>query len=126
MDDVKLLPCPFCGGSAEFGRHEAYSTDSSFDCIRCAECDAMMEYEERRWDYEKKEWDYSSSAYAIAAWNTRTRAEGLREAARIARKTLLEIAGMDLLGASAVAWSAAREIDAILARAAEREGGSHE
>lgn len=51
-------------------------------------------------------------------------AAGLREAAEIGRKALRDIAGMDLIGASAVAWNAAREIDAILARAAE--GGSDE
>lgn len=38
---MELLPCPFCGGEAEFGAYEAFSTDSSFDCVRCTKCTAL-------------------------------------------------------------------------------------
>lgn len=62
-----LLPCPFCGGEAAFGVHEAYSTDSSFDCVRCTECTALT------FDHDADAWNRRSdlSAAQPQGWGVR-------------------------------------------------------
>ena len=50
MSEIKLLPCPFCGGEAKFAT-------SSRHWIECTKCGAQTEYT----GYEE----------AIAIWNTR-------------------------------------------------------
>ncbi|RCS70137.1 Lar family restriction alleviation protein [Vibrio casei] len=39
MSDIKLKPCPFCGGETQHGAYVAYSLDSSFDAIECENCE---------------------------------------------------------------------------------------
>lgn len=53
MTEIKLKPCPFCGGKAEFVRFT-----SGFVKVRCKKCDALAGEGSTRWD-------------ASGAWNTR-------------------------------------------------------
>lgn len=64
-DTVKHTPlscCPFCGGKAEDGYYEAFSTDSSFDYIGCDGCGVMIPY---------NRYHDGSRETSIAAWNSR-------------------------------------------------------
>lgn len=57
-DQLKLLPCPFCGGPAE---HSTYSGAPVIWCKAFGECQGMMGGEE-----------YDGTAEQLAAsWNTR-------------------------------------------------------
>lgn len=40
MPDEKLLPCPFCGGEAEFDR---YGTSRMSTIVSCTECGGLLE-----------------------------------------------------------------------------------
>jgi Lar family restriction alleviation protein len=71
--EKELLPCPFCGGKASHYSYDAYSVDSSYDCVGCEKCGVRIPY-----------FNDSEMAQAIEAWNRRaTHAQGterLREA----------------------------------------------
>ena len=44
MSEVKLLPCPFCGGTDVGESHiSTYSVDSSYDVFGCRSCGARFE-----------------------------------------------------------------------------------
>lgn len=38
----KLCRCPICGGKADYGYYDAYSCDSSFEWIGCADCNLII------------------------------------------------------------------------------------
>lgn len=59
MDEIKLKPCPFCGGKAVFK-----DIDSSCSYVRCEKCGATG----KTVKISKK---YSSDEKAIEAWNGR-------------------------------------------------------
>jgi hypothetical protein len=78
MDDVELLPCPFCGHAPEINA-------SKIDQVSCENPQCFADV--------VSVYGYASVKEAIAAWNTRTpatigRAEGLREAAGKNGKTI--------------------------------------
>ena len=52
MSEIKLKPCPFCGGGAAIGRHG----DNYF--IECCKCGSRT-------------WFYKSADKATEAWNRR-------------------------------------------------------
>lgn len=52
MGDIKLLPCPFCGGKAEL-KHNIL-----WDWVQCENCSAMTQ-------------EKHCKENAIEAWNTR-------------------------------------------------------
>ncbi len=71
MTDVKLLPCPFCGGPAErldFGPGDAENAGGS--CIACTRCQSSGPVE-----FGRKE-------NFVSNWNRRTRAEANAEVER--------------------------------------------
>ena len=48
MSDIKLLPCPFCGGEAiqEAGERAVwYDEYEYFECVHCTNCKASVEAE---------------------------------------------------------------------------------
>ncbi|MCH5195914.1 MAG: Lar family restriction alleviation protein [Oscillospiraceae bacterium] len=53
MPEIKLKPCPFCGGEAEYVR-----MSSGFQKIRCKKCYAQIEEQSTKWD-------------AAVEWNSR-------------------------------------------------------
>ena len=58
MSDIKLLPCPFCGGEAELnGRNGEYYVDCNLQYGNCA-CIPTT-------------WGFETEEEAIEAWNTR-------------------------------------------------------
>lgn len=66
MGEVKIKPCPFCGGEAEY--HECntdYPTEHKDCYIRCASCLARIE---RNTKVEDKEMKFR----VISLWNRRT------------------------------------------------------
>ena len=56
MDNIELLPCPFCGGEAEARR--SMVNDEVMYVVFCKNCDASSAY-------------YMQKETAIAAWNRR-------------------------------------------------------
>ena len=67
--ELKLLPCPFCGGDAETAislytaedaKEEGWA-QTEFHVVICQKCEAMTKDNPR----------YSSRAEAISAWNNR-------------------------------------------------------
>lgn len=58
MSEIKLKPCPFCGGKAAL-------KGDFFSLVKCEECGA----ETRKVEISKK---YSSDEKAVEAWNRRT------------------------------------------------------
>ena len=40
MDDVKLKPCPFCGGKADY----QYDAEFELSGIRCPQCHSMTKF----------------------------------------------------------------------------------
>ena len=68
----ELKPCPFCGGQASEWRQEAYSIDSSYDCIGCKSCGVVIPHDAKSWDALKRVWRGDERKEAIAVWNRRT------------------------------------------------------
>lgn len=69
MANKELLPCPFCGGEAEFGvvprGHDIMSM-----YVVCAKCSARGEpFKYDYWQHKRK---LEQREKAIKAWNTRT------------------------------------------------------
>lgn len=58
MEEIELLPCPFCGSKAEFIEH---SSGVTYD-VCCAQSGCYLE--------EGADW-YLDKAEAVAMWNTR-------------------------------------------------------
>lgn len=101
MTAPDLLPCPFCGGVPV-----VKSGGPGCAYVKCCDCPA--------------ETGDGPLPKIIAAWNRRaTSDDALERAARKAARSLREIAGMDMIGASAVAFNAARELEAALKSAAD-------
>jgi Lar family restriction alleviation protein len=82
-DEVKLKPCPFCGGDGEMSW---YAKGNSSACagyfVECTSCSASGEGFDIQGEMPDRD-DYTKSR-AVAAWNTRsqpsTPPEGWREA----------------------------------------------
>jgi Lar family restriction alleviation protein len=62
MSELKLLPCPFCGGDATIGANEYYDGANTF-YIYCTSCGVQQMTTKIRTDE------------AIAAWNRRAQPE---------------------------------------------------
>lgn len=59
MKEMRLKPCPFCGGkSSMLGEFGWNSVDTQWYWVRCKECDAMIPA-------------YTSEEQAADAWNRR-------------------------------------------------------
>lgn len=74
MSEIKLLPCPFCGGEAEFFRVSTVLGDSVV--VRCKECEARTNrilYDARKHPNDE---EYVEAA---KAWNTRKPIERIVE-----------------------------------------------
>lgn len=62
MSEIKLLPCPFCGGEAELIGHYIKGVPNDFQYfVRCKKCKARPQ---QFYTFKKKE-------KAVEAWNTR-------------------------------------------------------
>lgn len=59
MENIKILPCPFCGGEGELLR----LFETAF--VYCKECGTVG----RKFEID---WKYSCDEKAIKAWNSRT------------------------------------------------------
>ena len=57
MSEIKLLPCPFCGGEASISNNACKKGDTWLWSIECANCGAFMD----------DEYDF----HVIDRWNTR-------------------------------------------------------
>lgn len=66
----QLLPCPFCGGEAEF--HDTSST-----WVRCEDCGAEIQCQIEKKDAARL-WNRRASAIAKATLSPPTREEGVR------------------------------------------------
>ena len=64
VDDVVLLPCPFCGGAAVEDEEEVGTQTKHWACCSC--CNAMS-------------YSFASSQHAAQTWNNR-RSDGLVDA----------------------------------------------
>lgn len=64
--DIKLKPCPFCGGEAMIMHYAKSSTE--FSQVRCKRCGAET-------PAEAKSFSYSSDEYAAENWNRRANNE---------------------------------------------------
>lgn len=58
MSEIKLKPCPFCGGKAEIFRWQAHINDEYHSDLVCTNCGAGFH-------------DVSSEKSAFKAWNKR-------------------------------------------------------
>lgn len=69
-DTIKLLPCPFCGGEAEFHRTPIKSNGGWCDSVvvRCKECEARTNRVLYNAKIHKNDSEYDEVAIA---WNTR-------------------------------------------------------
>ena len=65
-EEVKLLPCPFCGGMPE---RDWIDNDRPFAIVSCATCPALVEVHGGHWQRAYLEEE------AVTAWNTRIAAE---------------------------------------------------
>lgn len=70
MSEIKLLPCPFCGGEAEFYRTPVKTNGGWCDSVvvRCMSCEARTN--RILYDAQKHQND-SEYDEAATAWNTR-------------------------------------------------------
>ena len=59
-NDYKLLPCPFCGGEAQFSRGFDYGENGAIRWVSCTRCGAMT-----------RSGLHKTEAYAALVWNTR-------------------------------------------------------
>ena len=78
MSEIRLLPCPFCGGEAEFHRTPIKTNGGWCDSVvvRCKECEART----NRILYDKKKYDIDGEYdEAAKAWNTRIPMEKIVE-----------------------------------------------
>lgn len=69
-DTIKLLPCPFCGGEAEFYRTPIKSNGGWCDSVvvRCKECEARTNRVLYNAEIHKNDSEYEEAA---KYWNTR-------------------------------------------------------
>ena len=65
--DIKLKPCPFCGGEAELIHGTAYAEDYSSQ-VQCSKCGAKIKEIHRAVDY-------CADEKAAEAWNRRVNNE---------------------------------------------------
>lgn len=78
MSEIRLLPCPFCGGEAEFHRTPIKTNGGWCDSVVvcCKECEART----NRILYDKKKHDIDGEYdEAAKAWNTRIPMEKIVE-----------------------------------------------
>lgn len=71
MSEIKLLPCPFCGGEAEFVRdieRKDIFQSSDYVYVRCKECHAQTSKIYYSAEFHKLDEEY---ALVEKAWNTR-------------------------------------------------------
>lgn len=70
MSEIKLLPCPFCGGEAEFHRTPIKSNGGWCDSVvvRCKECEARTNRVLYNAKIHKNDSEYDEVAIT---WNTR-------------------------------------------------------
>ena len=82
MSEIKLLPCPFCGGEAEFvrgiERKDIFQSSDSSDYVyvRCKECHAQTSKIYYSAEFHKLDEEY---ALVEKAWNTRKPMERIVE-----------------------------------------------
>ena len=65
MSEIKLLPCPFCGGEASISNNACKKGDTWLWSIECVDCGAFM----------NDEYDF----HVINRWNTRKPMEQIVE-----------------------------------------------
>lgn len=61
MAEVKLKPCPFCGGEAKF-IHKRTTCNIKLGYIKCMECGARMELENCTEDFARDTWNRRAEA----------------------------------------------------------------
>ena len=78
-DDIKLLPCPFCGGEAILDKEDIF----------CDQCHLSMRIDDRLYNREAENYE-EARTQAIEDWNTRKPidriVEQLQEKAREAQE----------------------------------------
>lgn len=68
MTEIKLKPCPFCGGKGELRRESLIFSWVQHSFVRCEKCFA-------RGEEITTSTEYSADEKAIEAWNRRTENE---------------------------------------------------
>lgn len=64
MSEIKLKPCPFCGGEAVFERDRI----AGIYCVECANCKCMTTFQ-----FDFGEGEEASRKKAADVWNRRVR-----------------------------------------------------
>lgn len=88
MSEVKLLPCPFCGGEAEFVRDTERKDifgSSDYVYVRCKKCHAQTTKIYYSAEFHKLDEEY---ALAEKAWNTRKPMERIVERLKLKLKNI--------------------------------------
>ena len=68
MPEIKLKPCPFCGGEAEIVEKAANFLTTTIVYVECKECYASPYIHDKYSDYYSKDW-------VIEQWNRRAENE---------------------------------------------------
>ena len=78
MSEIKLKPCPFCGGEAEFVRKPVKANGGWCDAVyvRCTACDARSNRVLYSANIHRNDSEYTE---ATEAWNTRKPMERIVE-----------------------------------------------
>lgn len=102
MSDAELLPCPFCGGKADYTVTSDEGQRNDYDTVCCATCPAQMSallaWHERSGERRKEmcdAWNTRADATEIAALQAQIDAErakvaALVEALRVADVEIME------------------------------------
>lgn len=65
MDELKLLPCPFCGGDVdELGAQCNYGRKTIILNLKCKRCNTSFRFNSK--------WKYEPYKEAIESWNRRS------------------------------------------------------
>lgn len=92
MSEIKLLPCPFCGGEAEFVRdieRKDIFQSSDYVYVRCKECHAQTSKIYYSAEFHKLDEEY---ALVEKAWNTRKPMQDIVERLEEVKEERMEVA----------------------------------
>lgn len=72
MEELKIKPCPHCGGASTLHANYSYKTRSYFVMCKCSLCGAQGKIYNSEEDPESVNWNNRPCIDAVLAWNMRT------------------------------------------------------